>query len=130
MDILAKAFSEMDRNGRRLRRAPMKSALATILVVALAGCCTPWNGPAVITGPAGARLCAKHRIPLVTTRGFRIHMEPGMCVDPDTELLERVERCYPNPVPWYEWLEPGRGGDPTTITYCPRCERGAQHMYK
>src|SRR4051794_29975075 len=96
----------------------------SLCTLTLASCCTPWSGPAVVTTGAGVRICAKHRIALLTVQGFRIHTEPRECVDPDVDQVERVERCYPNAIPWNEWLESGQRGDRTTITYCPECERG------
>ena len=97
----------------------------------LTGCCTPWHGPAVVTTPTGSRICAKHRIPLVTVDGYQIHTEPNECIDPDSDKVEHVKLCYPNAIPWYESLTSFNGhGDPAKITYCPLCERGAQRITK
>src|SRR3954468_22312718 len=111
----------------------MKRSLTTICLsaVLLAGSCVSWHGPGIVTTPAGVRLCAKHKTALVTSRGYRLHTERNLHVDPDIDKVERVESCFPNAIPWYESLTPSNTlsnirEDAAIITYCPPCERGAQ----
>ncbi len=100
--------------------------LTICLTLILAGCsCSPWHGPAVITAPSGAHLCAKHYIALLTAPGYRLHTDPQEHVDSTPEAM-RAQDCYPNAIPWYESLS--GPGDSCTITYCPVCERAAERV--
>ena len=79
----------------------------------------PWRGAPTTVAASGQRLCAKHRIPLVTANGY---MDYASCITPTTETAA-VRACSPNAIPlefslrrtrYYRIL--------SKVTYCPRCE--------
>ena len=89
----------------------------------LVGCQTPWREGASVTSPSGQRLCAKHRVPLVTIRAYRA--PPGYLVHEGSRPYYNVvgEHC-PNHIPEHVSLRPASILRlPTTIAYCPVCEK-------
>ena len=112
----------------------MKLTLSTIAVslFALVGCSSPQRGSYIVANGTDIGICSRHRASLLTVSGFRLRTAPHMYFDPDVELEERIERHYPNAIPWFAWLSGQLGqevrGEPTLIRYCPICERGAQRI--
>src|SRR3954462_15855786 len=103
--------------------AVLSAAIAVCL--ALAGCaCKPWTGPTTTTSASGHILCAMHHVPLITVRAYRAPDDACVLM---ADWYETA-RCYPNHIPAKTSLR--SGGNvfiiPTTIHYCPVCEREVQ----
>ena len=99
--------------------------LAALLLTA---CETTWREGASVTSASGQRLCAKHRIPLVTIRAYQAPSGPR---DPAV-LVHEASRPYynivgehcPNHIPEHVSLHPAWIlREPTAIAYCPVCEK-------
>jgi hypothetical protein len=92
-----------------------------LLSLMLSGCCTRYDfGSGVITS-ARQRLCARHRTPLVTVRGYNMGNDFG-CILP-TEQYMRFADCYPNAMNVTESLDRDEMHQyPASITYCPKCD--------
>jgi hypothetical protein len=98
-----------------------------LTAVFLVGCRSTWPEGATVTSPSGQRLCAKHRIPLVTIRAYQAPTH-GDRVD----LVHEGGRPYyhivgehcPNHIPEHVALHPAWIlREPTTIAYCPLCQK-------
>jgi len=94
----------------------------------LTGCQTTWPQHATIISPSGQRLCAKHRVPLVTVRAFRAPThgnEVYLVHDAGRPNYGIAGQYFPNHYP--EGVSPRPGWiltEPTTIQYCTLCESG------
>ena len=87
------------------------------------GCaCQPWTGPKTVLAPTGQTLCAKHRVPLVTARAYRAREDACILMTPE---WSRAAACFPNHISARTSLRSGGKVfiTPTTIRYCPICER-------
>jgi hypothetical protein len=98
-----------------------------IAAAMLVGCRTWDVNHTVDVSPSGQKLCAKHHIPLVTVRAYR----PPICPD-RVILVHDNSRLYhgiayqrvANPIGEGVSLHPtGILREPTTISYCPLCEK-------
>jgi hypothetical protein len=98
----------------------------------LTGCETTWREGASVTSASGQRLCAKHRIPLVTIRAYQAptHGEKVYLVhDADHPYYGVAEQYCPNHIPEHVALHPAWIlRDPTTIAYCPLCEEFRERL--
>jgi hypothetical protein len=94
-----------------------------VVVVLLTACETTWREGASVAAPSGQRLCAKHRIPLVTLRAYEA--PPNWLVHEGSRPYYGVAEQYcPNHIPEHVALRPsGLLHVPTTIAYCPLCEK-------
>jgi hypothetical protein len=94
-----------------------------LLIVSMTGCSTPWRGASVVTDQSGHHLCAKHRTPLRTERGY-MDANPS-CMLPSKNYSEALAR-YPNL--WPDYISRTRFSsftEPATATYCPECAEKA-----
>jgi hypothetical protein len=91
------------------------------------GCRTTWPEDATVTSASGQRLCAKHHIPLVTTRAYQAptHGDKVYLVhNADHPYYHIAEQYCPNHIPEYVAVRPAWIlREPTTIAYCPLCEK-------
>jgi hypothetical protein len=91
------------------------------------GCRTTWPEGATVTSASGQRLCAKHRIPLVTIRAYQAPTRGDkvyLVHDADHPYYHIVEQYCPNHIPEHVALHPASIlREPTTIAYCPLCEK-------
>jgi hypothetical protein len=103
----------------------MRPLLALALL--LSACETTWQEGASITSSSGQRLCAKHRVPLLTIRVYEYLDKPGFVT-----LVHDASHPYggiaaeycPNIIPEHVVKHPlGRMRKPTTVAYCPLCEK-------
>src|SRR5437764_320633 len=99
-----------------------------LLTLLLVGCQTSWREGASVTSPSGQRLCAKHRVPLITIRAYQAPSGPS---DP-VVLVHEAGRPYynivgqycPNHISEHVSLDPAWIlREPTAIAYCPLCEK-------
>ena len=108
----------------------LQSVIVVICVGLISGCSTPWHDGATIKTGDGKMLCAKHRIPLITVRAYTYPPKPLIAVDP-TEAWGKAADCYPNLWPFYASEEASGGRTyPTKVSYCPQCQRAAEHIIK
>jgi len=99
--------------------------LLTLGVACTGHACDEWRGAKTIRAANGQLLCAKHHVPLITARAYRA---------PKSSEVDMIygyiiaEPCYPNHIPSRVSLRfaPRIFDRPTTIQYCPRCERELQ----
>jgi hypothetical protein len=101
---------------------------ALVLVALLITACeTTWPEGASITSSSGQRLCAKHRIPLVTIRAYQAptHGDKVYLVhDASRPYYGIAEQYCPNHIPEHVALRPAWIlREPATIAYCPLCEK-------
>lgn len=98
-----------------------------MLALLLTACETTWPEGASITSPSGQRLCAKHRIPLVSIRAYEAVDRPGYVTlvhEASRPYYHIAEQYCPNHIPEHVALHPAWIlRKPTTITYCPLCEK-------
>jgi hypothetical protein len=104
--------------------------VTTVLIaILLSSCaCTPWPGQTVIRSHSGHKVCAKHRVRLVTVRGYEV--SDGTLVD-QPQAWHDIAVCFPNHVPEYQSLT--RDLDfllAVRITYCRACEKELQTRWK
>ena len=90
-----------------------------------------WKQGAIVTSASGQKLCAKHRIPLVTIRAYEFLDRPGFvtlvhdAIHPYGGVAE--EYC-PNVIPESVVRHPsGRMRKPTLVSYCPQCQKEFYH---
>jgi len=76
----------------------------------------------VVASASGQKLCARHHIPLVTTRGYTL------CED-ETVIFHFhgksniMDNCNPNHIdPHYSLVRTKRYCKRASVTYCPACE--------
>jgi hypothetical protein len=94
-----------------------------LLGLCLTACRTTWREGATVLSASGKRLCAKHRVALVTIRVYEA--PPGWLIHEGLRPYEGVvaEHC-PNSIPPSFALRPiGLLHVPTTFAYCPICEK-------
>jgi hypothetical protein len=104
----------------------MRALFLTALL--FTACETTWREGASVTAASGQRLCAKHRIPLVTIRAYQAPSGPN---DPVVLVHEAsrpyygiVEQYCPNIIPEYVSLHPAWIlREATAIAYCPLCQK-------
>src|SRR4051794_8928553 len=79
---------------------------------------------------AGRQFCVRHRIALITVRGFSMTGRyRGYIIDP-AENEQNVQRCNPNSIADYFSLRRTKlMSEPYRITYCTRCE-AAMHAWR
>ena len=103
----------------------MRALLLTALLIS--GCQTTWHEGASVTSASGQRLCAKHRVPLITIRAYQAPTTGGQVWfvhDANRWYYNIVGIYYPNHIPEHVSLRPASiAREPTTISYCPLCER-------
>jgi len=103
--------------------------LAALFALLLSGCCTPWRGAPTIVSSSGQRLCARHRIPLITVRGFVPPPKTYLVLEPKgLRKLCQLSECYPNGVrgPYRSLWPTSICVERAPITYCPLCEAEIQ----
>jgi hypothetical protein len=90
--------------------------------------CAELRSHPTITSRSGVVSCAKHRIPLVTVRGYGVpDYAPGprrtiTLIHTFGKQLER-EECNPNYIPRDKSLKRTKDYPvPVSVTYCPKCE--------
>jgi Carboxypeptidase regulatory-like domain len=82
--------------------------------------CVELRSHPTIVARTGVLLCAKHRIPLVTQRGYRMR---ELTLIHTWGLRLQREKCNPNYIPHDQSLKRDKDYTiPTMITYCPKCE--------
>jgi hypothetical protein len=79
---------------------------------------------------AGRQFCVRHRIALITVRGFSMKDRyRGYIIDP-AEWEQDVQRCNTNSIADYFSLRRTKLiSEPYRITYCKRCE-AAMHAWR
>jgi hypothetical protein len=90
--------------------------------------CAELRSHPTIKSGSGVVLCAKHRIPLLTVRGYGVQdYAPGprrtiTMIHTFGKQLER-EQCNPNYIPRDKSLKRTKDYPvPVSVTYCPKCE--------
>jgi hypothetical protein len=99
--------------------------VASVAFAATASC-PPWQGPGIVIGPAGERLCAKHREPLQVTTVYG--PGDGVCVlVQPTKEMAKARACSPNALPFGVSRSLNQLYSRAVETsYCSRCEANLQ----
>jgi hypothetical protein len=99
-----------------------------LLALLLTGCRTTYPEGATVKSADGQSLCAKHHVPLVSTRAYQIPVDPNSVVlgphDAIHPLGGIIAEHYPNIIPEVVSLHRTESQtEPITIRYCPLCEK-------
>jgi hypothetical protein len=79
---------------------------------------------------AGRKFCVRHRIPLITVRGFSMSDRDRTTIIDPAEWEQDVQRCNPNSIADYFSLRRTKLiWKPYRITYCKKCE-AAIHAWR
>jgi hypothetical protein len=102
---------------------------ASLLLFAamLAGCQTWDINHTTVLSPTGQKLCAQHRIPLVTVRAYQppTYRDRVILYHDNSRIYHGIAYSrVANPIGEGLSLHPtGILREPTTVTYCPLCEK-------
>ena len=102
--------------------------ISALFVAVLSGCtnCDYLAWHPVVTSPTGQKLCARHRVPLVTVRGYA-HRGEDVILYHWAGMNHTVDACNPNRIDPDCSLRPTkRNSHRWTFSYCPDCERAWQ----
>jgi len=103
--------------------------ITALVVAALLPCCTncdylAWHP--VVTSATGQKLCARHRIPLITVHGYG-HRGEDVILYHWAGMNHTVDACNPNRIDPDCSLHPTkRNSHRWTFSYCSECERAWQ----
>jgi|ERR1700730_579177 len=102
--------------------------LAIISAIAIAGCCSYLREHPVVISATGQKLCARHRIPLLTVHGYGV-TDYAQGSERTLTLIHTFgpqferEQCNPNYIPRNQSLKRSKDYPiPILVTYCPKCE--------
>jgi hypothetical protein len=104
-----------------LVRPMIRSSISVALLALLAGCASQFGEVKRVMIIDGQACCAKHRVPLITVRGFQA--PSGVLVHNADPRSDVCDQRTPNRL-WdsRRLLRTSIHPVPAPVTYCPRCE--------
>ncbi len=110
---------------------PVRLTAALFVAALLPGCmnCEYLARHRVVANAAGEKLCARHRVPLITVRGYG-HIGEDVILYHFAGMNHTVDLCNPNRIdPNFSLHRTKRNSTRVTFSYCPQCEQAWQKHY-
>jgi hypothetical protein len=101
----------------------MRASFLIAAIAMLPACAPSWQKQPILVGASGARLCAKHHVPLITAAGYAA--PPSFDGDYFNSRDYKMYRVapFPNRVPPLQSLKRTTLMTiPVKVTYCSQCQ--------